>query len=121
MMIIPIPIGEPDERFLTHRLKSTSIAGICGGLLAVGLWAYSFYALDVWRWDLLALGPVRSRHHHRGGQTGGHGVVSANGLRGQHVCEESPPQLPIDDRRRLIGVSILFNLRGLMLRGRQGS
>lgn len=54
-MIIPIPIGEPDERFLTHRLKSTSIAGICGGLLAVGLWAYSFYALDVWRWDLFAV------------------------------------------------------------------
>ena len=27
----------PDERFFTHRLKSTSIAGVCGGLVAVGL------------------------------------------------------------------------------------
>jgi hypothetical protein len=54
-MIIPILTGKPDERFLTHRLKSTSIAGVCGGLLAVGLWAYNHYALDVWRWDLFAI------------------------------------------------------------------
>ena len=54
-MIIPIPFGKPDERFLIHRLKSTSLAGVCGGLLAVGLWAYSLYALDVWRWDLFAV------------------------------------------------------------------
>jgi hypothetical protein len=54
-MIIPIPIGEPDERFLTHRLKSTSIAGVVGGCTAVGLLAYQFYFHDVWRWDLFAV------------------------------------------------------------------
>ena len=54
-MIIPIPFGEPDERFLVHRLKSTSIAGVIGGLVAVGLWAYHHYANDVWRWDLFAV------------------------------------------------------------------
>jgi hypothetical protein len=54
-MIIPIPFGKPDERFLTHRLKSTSIAGVCGGLVAVGLWAYRHWADDIWSWDLFAV------------------------------------------------------------------
>ncbi len=54
-MIIPIPFGKPDERFLTHRLKSTSIAGVTGGLVAIGLWAYNYYFKDVWRWDLFAV------------------------------------------------------------------
>jgi hypothetical protein len=54
-MMIPILSGEPDERFFTHRLKSTSIAGVCGGLLAIGLWAYHYYANDVWNWDLFAV------------------------------------------------------------------
>jgi hypothetical protein len=55
MMMIPIPFGEPDERFLTHRLRSTSIAGICGGVLAIGLFAYRYYINDVWSWDLFAV------------------------------------------------------------------
>ncbi len=46
----------PDERFFTHRLKSTSIAGVCGGLVAVGLWAYRYYVNDVFSWDLFAVG-----------------------------------------------------------------
>ena len=54
-MIIPIPFGEPDERFLMHRLKSTSLAGVCGALLAVGLFTYHYYGNDVWRWDLFAV------------------------------------------------------------------
>lgn len=54
-MIIPIPFGKPDERFLIHRLRSTSIAGVCGGVLAVSLWAYHHYTHDVWRWDLFAV------------------------------------------------------------------
>ena len=45
----------PDERFFTHRLNSTSIAGVCGGLLAVGLWAYRYYVNDVFSWDLFAV------------------------------------------------------------------
>ena len=54
-MIVPFPFNEPDERFLMHRLRSTSIAGVLGGFLAVALWAYHFYANDVWRWDLFAV------------------------------------------------------------------
>jgi hypothetical protein len=54
-MIIPIPTGPPDERFLTHRLRSTSLAGVIGGLLAVGLFAYRYYIDNVWSWDLFAV------------------------------------------------------------------
>ena len=44
-----------DERFLTHRLKSTSTAGIATALVASGLFVYREYADGVWRWDLLAI------------------------------------------------------------------
>ena len=54
-MTIPIFAKELDERFLTHRLKSTSIAGVVGGVLAVGLFAYQHYVNDVWCWDLFAV------------------------------------------------------------------
>jgi hypothetical protein len=54
-MIIPIPFGKPDERFLMHRLKSTSLAGVIGGLVAVGLWAYQYHFNHIWRWDLFAI------------------------------------------------------------------
>ena len=54
-MIIPIPFREPDERFLMHRLKSTSLAGVCGGILAIGLFAYHYYGNNIWRWDLFAV------------------------------------------------------------------
>ena len=55
MMMIPLPFGEPDERFLIHRLKSTSLAGVSGGLLAIGLFAYHYYGNHVWNWDLFAV------------------------------------------------------------------
>ena len=45
-----------DERFLMHRLKSTSIAGVVAGTLAMALFAYRFYVDHVWRWDLLSVG-----------------------------------------------------------------
>jgi hypothetical protein len=54
-MIVPIPFNEPDERFLMHRLRSTSIAGVMGGLIAVGLFAYQYYGKGIWRWDLFAV------------------------------------------------------------------
>ena len=54
-MMIPIIGKEIDERFLTHRLKSTSLAGVIGGVLAVGLFAYQHYVNHVWRWDLFAI------------------------------------------------------------------
>jgi hypothetical protein len=45
-----------DERFLTHRLRSTSIAGVTGGALAMGLFAYRYYHDNFWSWDLFAVG-----------------------------------------------------------------
>ena len=45
-----------DERFLTHRLRSTSIAGVIGGVVAISLFAYRFYIDHIWSWDLLAVG-----------------------------------------------------------------
>lgn len=44
-----------DERFLVHRLRSTSLAGTVGGVLAALLWAYQYYALGAVRWDLAAV------------------------------------------------------------------
>ena len=44
-----------DERFLTHRLRSTSTAGIVGGVLAIGLWFYRYVVDHRWSWDLFAV------------------------------------------------------------------
>jgi len=44
-----------DERFFEHRRRSTSIAGITGGLVAIGLWGYRYYIDRVWSWDLFAV------------------------------------------------------------------
>ncbi|HEY4640844.1 MAG TPA: hypothetical protein VII75_05830 [Thermoanaerobaculia bacterium] len=44
-----------DERFLTHRLKSTSIAGITSAILALILFMYHYYAQHIWSWDLAAV------------------------------------------------------------------
>lgn len=45
-----------DERFLNHRLRSTSIAGVTGGVVAMLLFAYRFYHDHFWSWDLFAVG-----------------------------------------------------------------
>ncbi len=45
-----------DERFLTHRRRSTSTAGIASALLSVVLFEYRLLVNHVWRWDLLAVG-----------------------------------------------------------------
>ena len=55
-MTVPILGSAVDERFLMHRLKSTSIAGVAAGTVAMGLFAYRYYAAHVWSWDLLAVG-----------------------------------------------------------------
>lgn len=47
-----------DERFLAHRLKSTSIAGTAGGVLAMLLFIYHVVAHHVWNWELLSIGIV---------------------------------------------------------------
>jgi hypothetical protein len=44
-----------DERFFAHRRRSTSVAGMAGGLVALGLFAWRFYAQHVWSWDLFAV------------------------------------------------------------------
>jgi hypothetical protein len=51
-MNIPFIAKAVDERFLNHRLRSTSLAGVMGGLVAIGLFAYRFYAKHIWSWDL---------------------------------------------------------------------
>ena len=52
-MKLPI-LGTIDERFLTHRLRSTSIGGLAAILVAA---AFFFYNLThhVIRWDLFAI------------------------------------------------------------------
>jgi predicted membrane-bound spermidine synthase len=47
-----------DERFLNHRLRSTSLAGIIGGVSASLLFLYRFYVNHVWSWDLLSIAIV---------------------------------------------------------------
>ena len=45
-----------DERFLMHRLRSTSVAGVAAGTLAMVLFAWHYYHDHIWSWDLLAVG-----------------------------------------------------------------
>jgi hypothetical protein len=44
-----------DERFLTHRLRSTSLAGMAGAALAGGLWFYRYLVEHRVDRDLLAV------------------------------------------------------------------
>jgi hypothetical protein len=45
-----------DERFLEHRRRSTSYAGIASALVAILLFAYRYYFEHRWSWDLFAVG-----------------------------------------------------------------
>ena len=45
-----------DERFLTHRLRSTIIAGIACAATALGLFEYRLLIQGLWSWDLLIVG-----------------------------------------------------------------
>lgn len=45
-----------DERFLDHRLRSTSVGGLAGVTLALCLFAYRYYVDHIVSWDLLAVG-----------------------------------------------------------------
>jgi hypothetical protein len=47
-----------DERFLAHRLRATSLAGMAGILLAMGLFAYHVWTEQIWNWELLSIGVV---------------------------------------------------------------
>jgi hypothetical protein len=44
-----------DERFLTHRLRSTSIAGMAGVLTAWGIFMYRYLAQSHFSADLFAV------------------------------------------------------------------
>lgn len=55
-MRIPLLGALVDERFLNHRLRSTSVAGIAGGVAALGLFAYRYYHDHFWSWDLFIVG-----------------------------------------------------------------
>ena len=45
-----------DERFLSHRLRSTSIAGISCAVVALGLFEYRLLMFGTRSWDLLCVG-----------------------------------------------------------------
>ena len=45
-----------DERFWTHRQRSTSVAGIASGAMALVLFYYRFLHDHTFNWDLLAVG-----------------------------------------------------------------
>lgn len=44
-----------DERFLEHRRRSSSVAGIAGALVAGGVFEYRIFAKGIISWDLLAV------------------------------------------------------------------
>jgi hypothetical protein len=45
-----------DERFWTHRQRSTSVAGIATAVTALGLFYYRFIHDHTLNWDLFAVG-----------------------------------------------------------------
>lgn len=54
-MKVPFLGWTVDERFLTHRLRSTSIAGLAGMLVAVGFFYHDYFFNHLFRWDLFAV------------------------------------------------------------------
>jgi hypothetical protein len=54
-MRIPVMPATIDERFLQHRLRSTSIGGQAAIAVAGGLWFYRHFGDHVWSWDLFAV------------------------------------------------------------------
>jgi hypothetical protein len=54
-MNLPILGSAIDERFLDHRLRATSLAGLIGGIVAILLFGYHYYVNHVWSWDLFTV------------------------------------------------------------------
>lgn len=54
-MRIPILGTVVDERFLTYRLRSSSVSGIVGALVAIGLFEYKLFMRHIWSWELLSV------------------------------------------------------------------
>ena len=55
MTKLPVLGWTIDERFLMHRLRSTSIGGLAGMLLAAALFFYQLFSKHVINWDLFAI------------------------------------------------------------------
>jgi len=49
-------LGMIDERFLEHRRRSTSLAGIVSGVLSIVLFEWRYLVDHILSWDLLAIG-----------------------------------------------------------------
>lgn len=54
-MKVPLLGVNVDERFLQHRLRSTSLGGIAGVLVAGGFFEYDLVRLHQIRWDLASV------------------------------------------------------------------
>jgi hypothetical protein len=54
-MKLPLLERIVDERFLMHRLRSTSIGGLAAVLLAGVLFMFDLYGRHVVRWDLFSI------------------------------------------------------------------
>ena len=52
---LPLVGRTVDERFLNHRRRATSYAGIAGGVVAILLFAWRFYVNHIWSWDLFVV------------------------------------------------------------------
>lgn len=52
---VPVLRKFVDERFLEHRRRSSSIAGLATLWLTLGIFEYQWFHNRIWRWDLLAL------------------------------------------------------------------
>jgi hypothetical protein len=52
---LPLIGKKIDERFLMHRLRSTSLAAMTGVLLTGSLYYYDYFRLHIVRWDLIAI------------------------------------------------------------------
>ncbi|HEU5179786.1 MAG TPA: hypothetical protein VFW45_03275 [Candidatus Polarisedimenticolia bacterium] len=49
-------VGVIDERFLEHRRRSTSLAGIVSSALSIVLFEWRYLVDHIFSWDLLAIG-----------------------------------------------------------------
>lgn len=47
-----------DERFLDHRRRASSFAGIATAILAVVLFEYRLFRYHIWSWDLAVIALV---------------------------------------------------------------
>jgi len=54
-MRIPVLGTIVDERFLNRRLKSSSLVGIIGCIVAVILFEYRYLVNHIWSWDILSI------------------------------------------------------------------